>query len=163
MPKKLYKVEFENVNGFIVGDIFWLNYYDLNIFLYVCKADINKVLVYELQTQKIKKGKKYIEIIKPGLKMAKKSLLRDISEDKKFWVDTEPKAILVPVRYMCPIYKTVIESGINSFPKMGLVKAIYLKEEKENGISNYYWEVSNDLTKKRNVVNSNINKVKNIA
>ena len=162
MNNKIYKIDFENTHGYIIGDIFWLNYYDINIFLYVCKVDINKVLVYELQTKKIKNEKnKYIEIIKPGLKIIKKSLLRDKNETKKFWVETKEDGLQVPIRYMCPIYKEIIDRGISLYPKFGIMKAVCLIEEKKNGIGNYYWETSNKI-RKRNI-DSNIYKIKNIA
>ena len=155
----------ENKDGIDYGEIFYLNYYDTNIFLKVCKTDVNRVCVYELATKKYKAEGELRECLSTGsstdLSPSRKPLLiteNNCPSKSQFWVETEVGAIHVPIPDMCPLYRTKLLQGLHPIKT---ARAVSLKEEMKVGILNYYWE-RHDI-KKNNVKQEKKNKIKNNA
>lgn len=135
----------ENLSGIMFGQVFYLNYYGINVFLYVCGQDSNRVRVFELAKSKIKNQEgELVEVIKPGLKPAKNPLIvtgRNGWTVSNFWLETGIdketgiKVLYVPIRMYDPIYKKALELGVE-YPDFGEIKAEYVKEPER-----YYWEM----------------------
>ena len=140
----------ENVDGILFGDVFYLNYHGINIFLYVCRTSYFQVAVYELGTKKIKYENKQVEIIN-NMKPARKPLI--VTEDNcwtksRFWVDTtKDHELIIPINSDTPAYKEAIKMGIE-FPETGLFKAIWLETEQKEGLGRFYWDVAQNIFKK---------------
>ena len=127
-------IGFENKNGVLYGEVYYLDYYGQNIFFAVSKSGTYQVCVYELAKKRIKKQGKEVEIICRGRKQSKKPLVFGTET----WVETEEKSLLIPINIHTPVYRHV--TSYVEFPATGTFKAICLEEEMRNGILNYYWE-----------------------
>lgn len=134
--------EKDNRHDIIFGDIFYLNYYDINVFFQVCKTSYNQVAIYELEKKRIDVDK---EKVCP-YKRARKPLLiikNNCYRKSTYWVDTDydddlNKIIYLNISMDSPLYKLAQEKYL--FPNL-FVSAICLEDEQEKGLGNYYFEV----------------------
>ena len=149
--------DIENVDGVEFGDIFYLNYYGINVFFYVCGTDHHRVRIFELAKKHITVNGIKAEAIAPKLSPTtspKVVLSNNCWTKSNFWVDTNSDGqIYIPVNDGPLVYKA-ISLGVE-YPLTGEYRAYPLKKEKENGILNYYWE----LPKRTNHKNKNILKI----
>lgn len=143
----------DNEDGIIYGDIFYLCYYGINVFLKVCRTSPKQVAVYELAKKKLKGNKEGI-ILKP----TKAPVLvadNNCPSKSNFWARTRTERgniyIDVDVPYNSLLVKRAHDMG---FPLVKLcVSAIHIKEEQENGVLNYYWKDLSYQVKRKNSEN----------
>ena len=128
--------DLENELGIEFGNVFYLEYYGINVFLCVCRVGPHQVAVYEVKKRKIKKR----EYIDSKLDSARNPLIikeRNGWTISDFWVDTilkdGQKTIAIPISSSSPIYEKTIKKGIE-FPDTGEFYAVLLDS------INYYWE-----------------------
>ena len=148
-----------NVGGIEFGDIFYLNYYGINVFFYVCGLDHNRVRIYELaKKRKIINGV-HAEFLTPKLSPTTSPLvvLKHNSWTKsEFWVETTKDGRLVIPVWDGPLVYQAIKIG-NEIPVIGEFYAIHLKEEQEAGILNYYWPAPERKKQKKKQNKNNFN------
>ena len=138
--------DIENVDGVKFGDIFYLNYYGINVFFYVCGTDHHRVRIFELAKKRGMINGIHAEYLAPGLKptTAPKVVLSHNSWTKsEFWVNTnEEGQIYIPVNDG-PLLHKALKLGVE-YPLTGEYRAIPLKY---NNILEYYWELPKKKTK----------------
>ena len=143
----------ENVDGALFGDVYYLNYHGINVFFYVCRTSMFKVCIFELSKKKIKYEGKTVDVLCDGLKPTKSPkviLDNNCCYKSDFWVSTtKDGAIEIFIDSSLPLYKQAIKEGVE-FPETGPVYAYKLKEELENGILNYYWDIRSNKKIKQN-------------
>jgi len=151
-------ISIENTSGVNFGDIYYLNYYGINVFFYVCGLDHSRVRIYELaKKRKIINGI-HAEYLTPNLNptTSPRIVLNNNCWTKSdFWVDTTKDGRLVIPVWDGPLVYNAIKLG-NDIPMIGEFYAIHLKEEQENGILHYYWPAPQKVSKKnKNIFKSN--------
>lgn len=149
----------ENENGIIFGDCFYLNYYGINVFFYVCKTNKDSACVYELAKKRVKYEGRTVEILCNNLVATKSPLVvleNNCYTKSNFWVSTtKDKCLIIPVEYLSPLYKKALEQGVE-FPATGEFKALMLEEEKKKGFLRFYWEVTKPIKKIKKQKNKKI-------
>ena len=141
----------ENLDEVLFGDLFYLNYYGVNVFFYVCRTSLYQVAIYEIKKKRIKYENQIVEIIDSDLKPSHKPLV--VTENNcwtksRFWVNTtHEKKLLIPININTPVYKEAIKQG-TEFPETGYFEAVWLEEEQKKGVANYYWNVVDNFLKK---------------
>ena len=129
-----------NEDGVEFGDIFYLNYYGINVFFYVCGLDHHRVRIYELAKKRGVIGGIHVEYLTYSLRPTtcpKVVLLKNCWTQSEFWVRTTPDKKLEIWIGAGPLYFKAKALGQEPVP--GYVYAVHLEEEQENGILNYYW------------------------
>ena len=148
--------DIENVSGVKFGDIFYLNYYGINVFFYVCGLDHNRVRIYELAKKRTIVDGIHAEYLTRDLKptTSPRIVLNNNCWTKSdFWVDTTKDGRLIIPVWDGPLVYQAIKLG-NGLPAIGEFYACHLKKEQEDGVSNYYWPAPEKKNKK------NKNKIK---
>lgn len=138
--------DIENVDGVKFGDIFYLNYYGINVFFYVCGTDHHRARIFELAKKRIKYEGKSVEVLTSKLAptTSPKVVLEHNSWTKSnFWVDTNKEGqIYIPVNDG-PLLHKALKLGVE-YPLTGEYRAIPLNN---NNILEYYWELPKKKTK----------------
>lgn len=139
--------DLDNVDGVMFGDIYYLNYYGINVFFYVCRIDHHRVAVFELAKKKAKLPKtgECVEFIHPKLKPARSPLVvleNNCWTKSNFWVDTnKEKQLIIPVAFLSPLYNCALDLGIE-LPMSGEYCAVPLTKEQDEGtLFTFYWDV----------------------
>ena len=148
--------DLENFDGVSFGDIFYLNYYGINVFFYVCGLDHHRVRIFELAKTRKKINGLPSEYLTPGLKptTSPKVVLSHNSWTKsEFWVETTKDGNLVIPVWDGPLIYKAISLGIEC-PVPGPMYAMPLKQEQKAGIFKYYWPAPQKI-KKQNKNNFN--------
>ena len=157
----------DNVHGVEYGDIYYLNYYGINVFFKVCKTEPKRVCVFELQKRRVHvEGQEDVkEALGLNLWAAKDPLIvtKNNSEAKsKFWVNSDKdKVIWFFIDNTYPIYELAYDLGLN--PEFGFFGAESCASFQNNGICRYYWDMPVDARKrkkKKNQVDKNSKKSK---
>ena len=165
LDELILEIGSENKDGIIFGDCFYLNYYGINVFLYVCKTTSYQACVFELAKKRMRYNGKMVEVLSRNLKPTKAPLLvleNNCFSKSEYWLDTtsdnsSDKCLLVPVHAYDPLYKKALDAGVE-IPETGIFKAICLEKEREIGLGRFYWEVES-----RKLKNKKINKIQNRA
>ena len=148
--------DLENFDGVNFGDIFYLNYYGINVFFYVCGLDHHRVRIYELaKKRKIINGES-AEYLAPYFKATtspKVVLEHNCWTKSEFWVETTKDGRLVIPVWDGPLIYMAIALGYPA-PTPGPVYAFPLKKEKEEGIFKYYWLAPHKINQRK------LNKIK---
>ena len=143
--------DLENFDGVKFGDIYYLNYYGINVFFYVCGLDHHKVRIYELAKKRKVINGEHAEYLAPHLRATtspKVVLQNNCWTKSEFWVETTKEGNLVIPVFDGPLIYTAIKLGIE-FPITGYAYATSLKKEKEIGIFKYYWEAPKKIKKQK--------------
>ena len=144
-----------NADGVEFGDIFYLNYYGVNVFFYVCGLDRHRVRVYELAKKRSVIDGVSAEYLTPDFKptSAPKVVLTHNSWTKsEYWVKTTPDGRLEFYIGFGPLMCKAMKVS-EQYPVSGYVYAFSLKKEQEVGILKYYWEAPKPVKKqKRNKI-----------
>lgn len=146
-----------NVDGVRFGDIFYLNYYGINVFFYVCGLDTHRVRVFELAKKRKKINGESAEYLAPHLKPTSAPyfvLEHNCWTKSEHWFETTTEdRMIVPIDMYSPIHKKVLDLGID-FPITGYAYAIKLDKEQRANVLTYYWEAPKRIKKQK------INKIK---
>ena len=141
-----------NDDGVNFGDLYYLNYYGINVFFYVCGLDKHKVRIYELAKKKRIIDGVSAECLTPGLRPTHTPLVvleNNCWTKSNFWASTNNKPqIEIPINAFDPLFKKALELGVE-YPMTGFCYAIWMEEEQKNGVLNYYWPTPNKKTKKK--------------
>lgn len=124
-------IDIENVDGVKFGDVFYLNYYNINVFFYVCRTGVDQVAIFELAKKKVLYNNEKVEVLAPGLKPARNPLVvikNNCWTKSEFYVrTTKDKELIIPVAFRSPLYLAAIELG-NEFPTTGNFRAFLVKD-----------------------------------
>lgn len=149
--------DIENVDGVKFGDIFYLDYYGINVFFYVCRTDHHQVAIFELAKKKVKldyvSEEEKVEIVDRRLVPARKPYI--VTENNcwtksEFFVKTtEEGHILIPIKYKSRIYNEALKLG-EEFPITGEYRAVPLAD-----FAKYYYELpkSKKQRKRKHYIN----------
>ena len=132
-----------NKHDIFLLDVFYLNYYGINVFFQVCQTQEDKVCVYELATKTRKiKGKK-VDTLTNRLKPSKNPLFvpkyMNTYTKSEYWVpsyilEDRNSAIMLSIGLFDPIYNEAVRRGTN-YPSFGFVYP-----HKVTDYINKYWE-----------------------
>lgn len=145
--------DIENIHGVSFGDIFYLVYYGICIFFYVCCSDHHQVAIYELAKKRIKHPTlgKTIEMLTEDLKPTKSPyvvLENNCWTKSCFLVKTaEGGRIIIPVEAGSRLYNKAIQLGVE-FPDTGEFYAEKL-DTKNKAPLEYYC----DIPKNKKLIN----------
>lgn len=129
-----------NEDGVEFGDVFYLNYYGINVFFYVCGLDHHRVRVYELAKKRAVIDGAHVEYLTHNLRPTtcpKVVLLKNCWTQSEFWVKTTPDKKLEFWIGAGPLYFKA--QSLGHYPVPGYVYAQLCEEEQEAGIVNFYW------------------------
>ena len=147
----------DNVDGAMFGDIYYLNYYGINVFFYVCGTDTHRVRVYELAKKRGKINGESAECLTLNFRPTKAPYFvykHNCWTKSEFWLETTTEnRIIVPIDMFSPIHKKVLDLGID-FPITGYAYAVKIEKEQRKNILSYYWEAPKKIKKQK------INKIK---
>lgn len=133
----------DNEDGVHFGDVFYLCYYGINVFFYVCGLDRHRVRIYELAKKRGKLNGETIEYLTPTLRATtspKIVLEHNTWTKSEFWVNTSSDGKLIIPVWDGPLVYGAIKLGHDT-PIIGDMYAIPLKKEKKEGITTFYWLV----------------------
>lgn len=159
-----YSIGVSNDDDVLFGDIFYLSYCGINVFLKVCRTNKKAVCVYELSKRRLKGHRETI-----SSRASKNPLLvmeNNTWTKSNFWVETgidknNEKFIKIQMDTNSKLFKKVVELGYVLPP---VLIAYWMKEEQEKGIANFYWEDYSYIYKQENnVKQKKIEKIKNSA
>ena len=137
------QIGFENEHGAMYGQIYYLDFHGINLFFFGCRTAARHISLFELEKKRIQQEGKTVEIIHPRLKPARKPLLiedNNCEYKTNYWAETGKECVYVTVYADSPLFKQAYEDGKEPMP--GTYKAVWLKEEQEKGIANYYWDIN---------------------
>ena len=112
-----------NDDGIEFGDLYYLNYYGINVFFYVCGLDKHRVRIYELSKKKRIIDGVSAEFLTPTLKPTRAPLI--VLENNgwtisNYWARTNNKRqIEIPINVSDPLYKKALELGVE-YPVTGI-------------------------------------------
>ena len=143
-----------NYDGVDFGDIFYLNYYGINVFFYVCGLDHHQVRIYELAKKRSTINGVHAEYLTPDLKPTRspKVVLEHNSWTKsEFWVKTDSQGnLIIPLGSNSPLVKEAYKLGVY-LPASEYAYAFSLKEQQKEGILKYYWEAPKKKIEKKQI------------
>ena len=135
-------ISIDNVHGALFGDIYYLNYYGINVFFYVCGTDTHRVRVYEMAKKKRVINGESAEYLTPKFRPASSPyfVLKHNSWTKsEYWLKTTTEnRMIVPIDIYSPIYKKALSLGIE-YPITGYAFATKIEKETRRHILDYYW------------------------
>lgn len=135
------RTDIDNEDGFQFGDIIYVNYYGINVFLAVCGVDHHRVCLYELAKKRTVVDGIHVEYLTLNLSptSSPKIVLRNNCWTKSdYWARTTKDGKVELYINDGPLLRTALKLGVE-YPVTGYVYAEALKEEGKKGICNYCW------------------------
>lgn len=117
-------IDIENYDGVKFGDIFYLVYYDIYVFFYVCCSDHHQVAIFELAKRRIKHPTlgKSVEMLTDDLKPTKSPYIvleNNCWTKSSFLVKTTKEGkLIIPVEVGSRLYNKAIQLGVE-YPVTG--------------------------------------------